>query len=120
MICLISGLGILRHLTDMSRLTTDAFRYLFFDSDEYARRSGIETENDQDKEIQMDGVNPIECKRRKNEYDTSPMTRRLQRKINSRLNDWISFIEVKAQRNLTMSLCVVLFDRTQDDDQILF
>lgn len=99
-----SGLGILRHLTDMSRLTTDAFRYLFFDSDEYARRSGIDTDKEQETEVQMDGVNATETRHRKNEYDASPMTRKLQRKINGRLQDWFSFIEVKAQRNITMNL----------------
>ena len=99
-----SGLGILRHLTDMSRFSTDAFRYLFFDSDEYARRSGIDTDKEQEAEVQMDGVNATETRHRKNEYDTSPMTRKLQRKINGRLQDWFSFIEVKAQRNITMSL----------------
>ncbi|CAF0875475.1 unnamed protein product [Rotaria sordida] len=102
-----NGLRILRHLTEMSRLSTDAFRHLFFDSDEYARRSGIDTDKDQDQEsdVQMDGVGPNETKLRKNEYDTSPMTKILRKKIILRLEDWFSFIEVKSQQNITMNFC---------------
>jgi hypothetical protein len=36
----------------MSRYSTDAFRHLFFDSDEYARRSGVDIER-QDSDVQM-------------------------------------------------------------------
>jgi hypothetical protein len=100
------GLSILRNLTDMSRLTTDAFRHLFFDSDEYARRSGVDTDKDHELDVQMDGVNSTETKHRKNEYDTSPMTKILRKKIIIRLEDWFSFIEVKSQRNITMNMFV--------------
>jgi len=90
----------------MSRLCTDAFRHLFFDSDEYARRSGVDIER-QDSEVQMDGIGPEETiKFRRNEYDTSPMTKRLRKKIIARLEDWFSFVEVKSQRNITMNLFV--------------
>ncbi|CAF5148063.1 unnamed protein product, partial [Rotaria sp. Silwood1] len=77
-----NGLRILRHLTEMSRLSTDAFRHLFFDSDEYARRSGIDTDKDQESDVQMDGVGPSETK----------------------LQDWFSFIEIKSQRNITINV----------------
>ncbi|CAF1515172.1 unnamed protein product [Rotaria magnacalcarata] len=101
-----NGLRILRYLTEMSRLSTDAFRDLFFDSDEYARRSGIDTANkDFESDVQMDGIGPTDTKFRKNEYDTSPMTKILRKKITSRLEDWFSFIEVKSQRNITMNFC---------------
>ncbi|CAF0903236.1 unnamed protein product [Rotaria sp. Silwood1] len=99
-----NGLRILRHLTEMSRLSTDAFRHLFFDSDEYARRSGIDTDKDQESDVQMDGVGPSETKLRKNEYDTSPMTKILRKKIILRLEDWFSFIEIKSQRNITINV----------------
>ncbi|CAF4307093.1 unnamed protein product [Rotaria socialis] len=101
-----NGLRILRYLTEMSRLSTDAFRDLFFDSDEYARRSGIDTANkDYESDIQMDGIGPTETEFRKNEYDTSPMTKILRKKITARLEDWFSFMEVKSQRNITMNFC---------------
>jgi hypothetical protein len=89
----------------MSRLSTDAFRDLFFDSDEYARRSGVDIER-QDSYVQMDGIGPDETRLRRNEYDTSPMTKRLRKKIIARLEDWFSFVEVKSQRNITMNLFV--------------
>ncbi len=90
----------------MSRLSTEAFRHLFFDSDEYARRSGVDIER-QDSEVQMDGVGPDEPPLRRNEYDTSPMTKRLRKKIIIQLEDWFfSFVEVKSQRNITMNLFV--------------
>ncbi|CAF2437404.1 unnamed protein product [Rotaria sp. Silwood2] len=100
-----NGLRILRYLTEMSRLSTDAFRHLFFDSDEYARRSGIDTDKDKESDVQMDGIGLSETKLRKNEYDTSPMTKILRKKIILRLQDWFSFIEVKSQRNITMNFC---------------
>jgi hypothetical protein len=90
----------------MSRLSTDAFRDLFFDSDEYARRCGVDTDKDQEADVQMDGVGPVEAKYRKNECNTSPMTKILRKKIILRLEDWFSFIEVKSQRNITMNLFV--------------
>jgi hypothetical protein len=90
----------------MSRLSSDAFRYLFFDSDEYARRCGVDIDKDHDADVQMDGVGPTETNFRKNEYDTSPMTKILRKKIISKLEDWFSFIEVKSQRNITMNLFV--------------
>jgi len=89
----------------MSRLSTDAFRDLFFVSDEYARRSGVDIER-QDSYVQMDGIGPDEPPLRRNEYDTSPMTKRLRKKIIARLEDWFSFVEVKSQRNITMNLFV--------------
>jgi len=90
----------------MSRYSTDAFRHLFFDSDEYARRSGVDIER-QDSDVQMDGVGPDETRLRRNEYDTSPMTKRLRKKIIVQLEDWFfSFVEVKSQRNITMNLFV--------------
>lgn len=94
----------------MSRLSTDAFRHLFFDSDEYARRSGVDIER-QDSEVQMDGVGSDETSRlRSNEYDTSPMTKKLRKRIISQLEDWFfSFVEVKSQRNITMNLFVEFF-----------
>lgn len=88
----------------MSLRTTDAFRHLFFDSDEYARRSGIDNEQEQDSMVQMDGVGTSDGKARRNEYDTSPMVRKLRRKILVHLDDWFSFIEAKSQRNITMNL----------------
>ncbi len=100
---LISGLRILRNLTEMSRLSTDVFRHLFFDSDEYARRCGIDNDKDHDLDVQMDGIGSIETRFRRNEYDTSPMTKILRKKIILRLEDWFSFIEVKSQRNITMN-----------------
>ncbi len=106
MVFFVSGLSIIRHLTNMSLSSSDAFRHLFFDSDEYARRSGVDTERDPDVDVQMDGVGPDEPKLRPNEYDTSPMTIMLRRNIILRLADWFSFIEVKAQRNITMNLFV--------------
>ncbi len=90
----------------MSRLSTDAFRHLFFDSDEYARRCGVDTDKDQEPDVQMDGVHPDESSFRKNEYDTSPMTKPLRKRIILRLEDWFSFIEVKSQRNITMNVFV--------------
>jgi len=90
----------------MSRLSTEAFRHLFFDSDEYARRSGVDIER-QESEVQMDDVGPDEPPLRRNEYDTSPMTKRLRKKIIIQLEDWFfSFVEVKSQRNITMNLFV--------------
>jgi len=92
----------------MSRLSIEAFRYLFFDSDEYAYRCGIDTERHQESEVQMDGVGQSDTGSRKNEYDTSKTTKKLRRRIKARLEDWFSFIEVKAQRNITMNMCVVI------------
>jgi hypothetical protein len=90
----------------MSRLATEAFRHLFFDSDEYARRSGVDIER-QDSDVQMDGIGPDERPLRRNEYDTSPMTKRLRKKIINQLEDWFfSFVDVKSQRNITMNLFV--------------
>lgn len=88
----------------MSRVSTDAFRHLFFDSDEYARRSGVDTGKDFESDVQMDGVGQNDTRFRRNEYDTSPMTRILRKKLITKLEDWFSFIEVKSQRNITMSL----------------
>jgi hypothetical protein len=99
-----SSLGVLRHLTDMSRITTDIFRYLFFDSDENARRSAIDSAKDQENDPQMEEIGASESRYRKNEYDTSSMTRKLQRKINLSLKHSFEFIEVKAQQNITMNL----------------
>jgi hypothetical protein len=96
----------------MSRLSSDAFRHLFFDSDEYARRCGVDIEKDQDAFVQMDGVGPTETNFRKNEYDTSPMTKILRKKIILKLEDWFSFIEVKSQRNITMNLFVEKTNRS--------
>lgn len=110
--CFISGRSIIRHLTNMSRLSSDAFRHLFFDSDEYARRCGVDIEKDQDAFVQMDGVGPTETNFRKNEYDTSPMTKILRKKIILKLEDWFSFIEVKSQRNITMNLFVEKTNRS--------
>lgn len=90
----------------MSRLSTDVFRHLFFDSDEYARRCGIDNDKDQESDVQMEGIGSIETRFRRNEYDTSPMTKALRRKIIFKLEDWFSFIEVKSQRNITMNLFV--------------
>ncbi|UJR26815.1 hypothetical protein I4U23_008128 [Adineta vaga] len=100
-----NGLRILRYLTDMSLLSTDVFRHLFFDSDEYARRCSIDIDHDQETDVQMDGIEPVDIRHRRNEYDTSRMTKMLRKKIILRLEDWFSFIEVKSQRNITMNFC---------------
>ena len=100
------GLSILRHLTNMSLLSTDVFRHLFFDSDEYARRCSIDIDHDQEADVQMEGIDPVDTRYRRNEHDTSHMAKTVRKKINSLLEDWFSFIEVKSQRNITMSLCV--------------
>ncbi|CAF1166317.1 unnamed protein product [Adineta ricciae] len=103
------GLSILRHLTNMSLLSTDVFRHLFFDSDEYARRCSIDIDHDQEADVQMEGIDPVDTRYRRNEHDTSHMAKTVRKKINSLLEDWFSFIEVKSQRNITMSFCDVPF-----------
>ncbi|CAF1048646.1 unnamed protein product [Adineta steineri] len=99
------GLRILRNLTEMSRLSTDVFRHLFFDSDDYARRCSIDLDHDHEVDVQMDGIDIIDTRFRRNEYDTSRMTKMLRKKIILQLEDWFSFIEVKSQRNITMNFC---------------
>ena len=90
----------------MSRLSTDAFRHLFFDSDQYARRSGFDNDIDRESDVQMDGINQDEVRSCENEYDTSSMTKTLRKKLLFQLEEWFSFIEVKSQRNITMNLFV--------------
>lgn len=97
----------------MSLLSIDPFRHLFFDSDEYAYRCGIDTERNQEAEVQMDGVGSTDTGSRKNEYDTSKITKKLRRRIKVRLEDWFSFIEVKAQRNITMNLFVTVSNESR-------
>ena len=79
---------------------------MFFDSDQYALRNGIDTDKEHESDVQMEGIGPMDTKRRQNEYDTSPMTKILRKKLISRLGDWFSSIEVKSQQNITMNLCV--------------
>lgn len=105
-IFILSGLRILHYLTEISRISTDVFRHLFFDMDEYARRSSVDADKGQELDVQMDGVGPSEKRLHRTEYDTSPMTKILRKKIIQKLEDYFSFIEVKAQRNITLNLFV--------------
>lgn len=98
-----SGERILRRFQEMSSLSSDAFGYLFFDSDAYAPRMKNEVRDDQDADAQMDGVYP-DRRGRRNEYDVSTITRLFRKNIRPKLQDWFSFIEVKSQRNITMNL----------------
>lgn len=97
---------ILQNFKDISLITSTTFAYLFFDSDQYTPRVNDEIRQEQEADVQMDGVYPDEVRQRRNEYNVSPLTKILRRKILSKLEDWFSFLEVKSHRNITMNLYV--------------
>jgi len=76
----------------------DVFHHLFFDSDEYAL---VNNTNDQETDLSMNEDSVVE----------SPMIQTLRNKLFSQLGDWFSFIEIKSQRNITMSLFVFFLSK---------
>lgn len=99
---------ILRNFKDINFLTSAAFAYLFFESDEYAPLMNSERRREeQPTDVQMDGIDTDGIRRRRNEYDVSSIAKILRRKTLSKLEDWFQFIEVKSQRNITMNLYVL-------------
>jgi hypothetical protein len=76
----------------------DVFHHLFFDSDEYALANNT---NDQETDLPMNEDSVVE----------SPMIQTLRNKLFAQLGDWFSFIEIKSQRNITMSLFVFIFSK---------
>jgi hypothetical protein len=92
----VRGFQILTNLTKMRDNSIDVFHHLFFDSDEYAL---VNNTNDQETDLSMNEDSVVE----------SPMIQTLRNKLFAQLGDWFSFIEIKSQRNITMSLFVFCF-----------
>ncbi|CAF3401827.1 unnamed protein product [Rotaria socialis] len=86
------GRQILKKLTDMSDFSIDLFHHLFFESNEY-----VIPNNNDEKTNSLRADNHL--------FESSPMTESLRNKLSIQLEDWFSFIEIKSQRNITMSFC---------------
>ncbi|CAF1362774.1 unnamed protein product [Adineta steineri] len=83
---------ILGNLKKTNDYSVQVFHNLFFDIDEYALTTNT---NDQQNDFSMNEDNLIE----------SPLIHILRKKLTEHLGDWFSFIEIKSQRNITMSFC---------------
>ncbi|UJR22294.1 hypothetical protein I4U23_025352 [Adineta vaga] len=81
------GQKILINLSQMTDYSIKIFHHLFFESDEYA------LENDQQIDLSIGDDSLIE----------SSFIQILRNKLCEQLGDWFSFIEIKAQRNITMN-----------------
>ncbi|CAF3813802.1 unnamed protein product, partial [Rotaria magnacalcarata] len=86
------GRQILQKLTNMSAFSIDLFYHLFFESNEY-----VIPNNNDEKTNSLRTDNHL--------FESSPMTESLRNKLSIQLEDWFSFIEIKSQRNITMSFC---------------
>ena len=77
------------------------FYHLFFDSNECVLLNDNNNNNNNDKKMDL-SIN-------ENILLEPPMIQNLQKQLFIRLQDWFSFIEVKSQRNITMSLFVFIY-----------
>ncbi|CAF3190066.1 unnamed protein product [Rotaria sp. Silwood2] len=91
------GHQILKNLIKMNDYSIDIFHHLFFNSNEY-----IPLNNNNNDNINQQTNSPIN---EDNILESSPMIQVLRNKLSIKLEDWFSFIEIKSQRNITMSFC---------------
>ncbi|CAF1229958.1 unnamed protein product [Rotaria sordida] len=89
------GYKILKNLSKMSDYSIDIFHHLFFDTNEYV----LLNNNNNNKQQTNLSINE------NNLFELSPMIQILRNKLSIKLEDWFSFIEIKSQRNITMSFC---------------
>ncbi|CAF5060732.1 unnamed protein product, partial [Rotaria sp. Silwood1] len=92
------GYQILTKLTNLNDYAIDIFHHLFFDTNEYIPLTN--NDNNSRQNINL----PIN---ENNLFESSPMVSILRNRLSIKLEDWFSFIEIKSQRNITMSLYVI-------------
>jgi hypothetical protein len=82
-----------KNLTDMRRLSISVFHHIFFESEEYAL---VTNDDEQQSDSLSESTN----------HASLQTIQSLRNKLSIQLGDWFSFIEIKSQRNITMSLFV--------------
>ncbi|CAF1444597.1 unnamed protein product [Rotaria sp. Silwood1] len=90
------GYQILTKLTNMNDYAIDIFHHLFFDTNEYILLTNNDNNSRQNINLSIN---------ENNLFESSPMVSILRNKLSIKLEDWFSFIEIKSQRNITMSFC---------------
>lgn len=82
------GQKILTNLSKMNDHSIELFHHLCFDTNEYVISNNNNNQPNNDNQL----------------FEPPKMSQILREKLSMKLEDWFSFVEIKSQRNITMTL----------------